>query len=121
MKTSLNEIANEVNKTSKEILEIAKKLNISSIDSFTLDEALKIANFINSPKNNKPIKKTRTTGLRVIKKKEELKKNPIDTKNFKHFIDCEVYPDIWPILWEELTSTDDENKRYCKYWNKTSF
>ena len=115
MKILLNEVATELNKTPKEILEIAKTLNISSIDSFTPDEALKITNFIHSPQNNKTIKKTRATGLRVVKKRKELKENPIDTKNFKHFIECEISPDICPILWEELTPTDNKNKRYCKY------
>jgi hypothetical protein len=56
----------------------------------------------------------RSVGIRIVKKYKELDKIP-DIKNFTHFINCEISPDICPLYWEELEKVDDEDsKRYCK-------
>jgi hypothetical protein len=56
-----------------------------------------------------------STGVRVVKKYQELDKIP-DIKNFKHFINCEISPDICPLSWDELERVDEnDTKRYCKF------
>jgi hypothetical protein len=55
------------------------------------------------------------TGIRVVKRYQELDKIS-DIKDFKHFINCEISPDICPMVWDELEKIEDEDKkRYCKF------
>ena len=36
--------------------------------------------------------------------------------NLEHFIECEISPDVCPMLWEELdVDFEDASKRYCKH------
>ena len=120
-KVTIKDISIELEKSVDEILKAGRELGFKVVDEtskVTPEKAMMIAETFRK-KEPKPVKKeknkslkkrTRSVGVLVIRRKTELKKNPLDSKNFKHFIDCEVYPDICPILWEELAPTDDENK-----------
>ena len=109
MKIKISEVARELGKSSKEIIEICKEIGISAKaanSSITPEDAIKISEFLNNPKPKKEIKpekpktekkeKPKTTtlrkkeGIRILKKakktepkKEEVKKEDnkkIDTK-----------------------------------------
>lgn len=46
----------------------------------------------------------------------------ITTYDFDNFIECEVSPDICPIIWDNLFSIENfEDRRYCKYCDKTVY
>jgi len=54
-------------------------------------------------------------GVKVIPQYNQLDQLP-DTDNFKHFINCEISPDICPMVWEELEKVEEKDeKRYCKF------
>lgn len=42
-----------------------------------------------------------------------------DVTNFSHFIECEIAPNICPMMWESMeVDYEDENRRYCEYCQK---
>lgn len=42
-----------------------------------------------------------------------------DVSDFSHFIECEVAPNICPMVWEALQiDFDDQNRRYCDHCQK---
>jgi len=54
-------------------------------------------------------------GFKIIPKYKQLDQIP-NTENFKHFINCEISPDICPMIWEELEKVEEKDeKRYCKF------
>ncbi len=68
-------------------------------------------------KNKKDFKELikRPTGIQIIKKYNELDEIP-NIENFKHFINCEISPDICPMTWEELEKVEEKDeKRFCKF------
>jgi len=57
------------------------------------------------------------TGISIISQYKKLNQIP-DIKDFKHFINCEISPDICPMIWEELEKVEEKDeKRYCKFCN----
>jgi len=57
------------------------------------------------------------TGISIIPQYKKLNQIP-DIKDFKHFINCEISPDICPMMWEELEKVEGKDeKRYCKFCN----
>jgi len=57
------------------------------------------------------------TGISIIPQYKKLNQIP-DIKDFKHFINCEISPDICPMIWEELEKVEEKDeKRYCKFCN----
>ena len=76
MKIKIKEVATELGKSSKEIIEICKEIGISNVkaatSSITPQEAIKISEYINNPKPKQPEPKK-------TPKKEEKKEKPTAT------------------------------------------
>jgi len=46
----------------------------------------------------------------------------ITTYDFDNFIECEVSPDICPLIWDSFSFIENfEDRRYCKYCDKTVY
>ena len=103
--------------TNEEVIKIADKLGIEiwnnkiELGDFYDIRKAKIDN--NYQRKRPPIE--RTIGYIRVEKYKELDKIPT-LKNFKHFINCEVSPELCPMTWEELEKFDEEDKkRFCKF------
>ena len=82
MKIKIKEVATELGKSSKEIIDVCKELGITSVkaatSSITPEEAMKVAEFIQNPQPKVEEKKETTKPKKeevvVIEKKEEKKR-----------------------------------------------